>query len=169
MSSPLHPDLSLASQLLYEPAGLTITHHRTEPESQEYSACSFQLNLKKVQFRVAKITPTKNGQFVAIWRRNKKGITQPFEATDDIDFLIISARNNDQAGQFLFPKPVLIEQAIISTPQKEGKRGIRIYPPWDTPTSKQAAQTQRWQAAWFALLLPQPTHLQLIKRLFCDI
>ena len=52
-------------------------------ESAEYGACSFKLNGKTIQFRVSKITPTKTGQFVTIWKRNKEGITEPFDNADN--------------------------------------------------------------------------------------
>jgi hypothetical protein len=38
---------------------------------------------------------------------------------------------------------------IISTHLKEGKRGMRVYPPWDLPSSKQAKKTQQWQLPYF--------------------
>jgi hypothetical protein len=44
-----------------------------ERESLEYAACSFKLNSMSVKFRVAKITPTKIGQFVTLWKRVSKG------------------------------------------------------------------------------------------------
>jgi hypothetical protein len=43
----------------------------------------------------------------------------------------------------------LADKGIISFNGKEGKRGIRVYPPWDVTTSKQAQQTQSWQIKYF--------------------
>ncbi|MEC0126550.1 MepB family protein [Paenibacillus pabuli] len=48
-------------------------------------------------------------------------------------------------GHFVFPKHVLLQRDIISDQGKGGKRAIRVYPPWDKPTSKQALNTQQWQ------------------------
>jgi hypothetical protein len=39
----------------------------------------------------------------------------------------------------------LADKGIITKNGKEGKRGIRVYPPWDIATNKQAEKTQRWQ------------------------
>jgi|GEM_PF-3635531 len=32
---------------------------------------------------------------------------------------------------------------------KKGKMAIRVYPPWTTPTVKQAIKTQQWQLQYF--------------------
>ena len=124
-------------------------HDLTVGESTEYEACHFQLGDKSVEFRTSKITPKKNGQFVAIWKRNEQGLTQPFEDTDQLDLMIISSKREDNWGLFIFPKAVLIQQAIITSKGRNGKRGIRVYPPWEEPTSRQAAKTQEWQVRYF--------------------
>lgn len=103
----------------------------------------------KTIHRTANITPKKIGQFVSIWKRNQEGITVPYEISDDFDFMIISTKKDNKAGQFIFPKAALLEQGIISTENKEGKRGIRVYPPWDTPENKQAIKTQAWQVVYW--------------------
>jgi hypothetical protein len=119
-------------------------------ESTNYGACSFELNNYKIQYRVANITPTKIGQFVAIWKRNNNGITAPFDVADSLDFMIISVRDSGSFGQFIFPKSVLVSKGIISKNEKGGKRGIRVYAPWDITTeNKQAIKTQDWQANYF--------------------
>ena len=82
---------------------------------------------------------------MTIWKRNNHGITIPFDISDDLDFIIIGAKRENDLGQFIFPKSILAEKGIISTDNKEGKRGIRIYPPWDDVTNKQAEKTQIWQ------------------------
>src|SRR5258708_5952015 len=92
---------------------------------------SFNLNGFFIRFRVAKITPTKIGQFVTLWKRIGNGPTQPYDTSDTVDFFIISTRKDDHFGQFVFPKSVLSEQGILSINGKGGKRGIRVYPPWD--------------------------------------
>ncbi|WCM59207.1 MepB family protein [Paenibacillus polymyxa] len=43
----------------------------------------------------------------------------------------------------------LIKHKILSSKGEGGKRAIRIYPPWDTPTSLQAQKTQTWQLKYF--------------------
>jgi SAM-dependent methyltransferase len=57
-------------------------------ESKEYGACTFELNGMIIQQRISKITPTKIGQFVTIWKRNMDGITEPFDNSDNFDFVI---------------------------------------------------------------------------------
>lgn len=130
---------------------MTFTEFRPHPESQEYEACSFKLNGKKVEFRSSKITPTKTGQFVTIWKRNKEGITEPFDISDDFDFMIICSKTEEKIGQFIFPKSVLREKGVISQNSKGGKRGIRVYPPWDEAENKQAEKTQSWQLRYFVI------------------
>jgi hypothetical protein len=144
-----HPDLQLAKVLVYDKCGFDFANPKLNTESREYGACSFELNQKKVVHRVAKITPTKIGQFVTIWKRNKDDITAPFDCMDDFDFIIITTRDGDNFGQFIFSKAILGEKGIITQNGKEGKRGIRVYPPWDIATNKQAAKTQSWQINFF--------------------
>jgi hypothetical protein len=142
-------ELKTVKELIYDNHGFDLTNLKLSTESLEYGACSFELNNKKIQYRVAKITPLKSGHFVTIWQRNKNGITEPFHISDDLDFIIIAAKRENNSGQFIFPKFVLAEKGIITNNNKEGKRGIRVYPPWDTVASKQAENTQTWQAKYF--------------------
>jgi len=125
-----------------------------EPESAEYGAYTFKLNDFLIRFRVAKITPTKIGQFVTLWKRVGNGSTQPYDISDLVDFFIISTRKEKHFGQFIFPKSVLCEQGVFSIKGKGGKRGIRVYPPWDKTLSRQAQKTQEWQIRYF-LEIPQ--------------
>jgi len=141
--------LQTASNLVYNPLDYQINNLQIESESQEYAACTFELNRLKIKYRLAKITPTKAGQFVTIWKRNEAGITTPFNDQDEFDLLIISASSVDRSGQFIFPKDILVQHKIITKNGIEGKRGIRIYPPWDTVTNKQAEKTQQWQVPYF--------------------
>lgn len=145
----VHNDFYAAKKQVYDRCGLAVTQLNAESESQEYGACTFNLNDKRIVFRVSKITPTKTGQFVTIWKRNKEGITEPFNENDEFDFLVICSRSSDHWGQFIFPKRVLIEKGIITANKKEGKRGIRVYPLWDKPANKQAENTQAWQRLYF--------------------
>lgn len=142
-------DLLFVERLIYKPCGFECTQPIAELESADYDACSFKINQIRVKYRSAKITPTKVGQFVTLWKRNQSGAIEPFDITDEIDIFIISTRNNDHFGQFIFPKAVLHKQGIISDKNKEGKRAFRLYPPWDTTVNKQAQKTQQWQLAYF--------------------
>lgn len=141
--------LTTAADLVYNPLNFFIDKLKIETESKEYVACTFQLNGLRVIHRQSKITPSKTGQFVTIWKRNETGITSPFEEKDDFDLLVISARMDNRIGQFIFPKAILAKNKIISQNDLEGKRGFRIYPPWDTVGNKQAEKTQEWQRPYF--------------------
>lgn len=141
-------DLILIQKILFDNCNFEITQPILEAESSEYGACTFALNNLNILFRTAKITPTKTGQFVTLWKRINQGPIQPFDNTDHIDLFIISVRKDNHFGIFIFPKAVLISKEIVSD-KKEGKRAIRVYPPWDRTTSKQAQKTQKWQLDYF--------------------
>ena len=134
---------------IYGECGLSFSEFQTEKESAEYDACTFKLNGKSVICRTAKITPTKIGQFVTVWKRNKNGVTAPFNINDNFDFFVITTLNGELSGQFIFHKSVLLAKGVISGENSVGKRGIRVYPSWDLATNKQAQKTQHWQLAYF--------------------
>ena len=138
-----------AQKYIYEPLGWQSSNVKEESESQEYGACSFELNGKKIIFRAAKITPTKIGQFVTFWKRIGKGSIMPYDCADAFDFFVISVRNKNRFGQFVFPKDVLYEKGIISKNGIGGKRAIRVYPIWDIANNPQAKKTQKWQLQYF--------------------
>ncbi|RYJ37749.1 MepB domain containing protein [Flavobacterium anhuiense] len=142
-------DLLLSKKVIFDKAGLQMTTFQKESESEEYSAFRFQLNNNNICYREAKITPTKIGQFVTLWKRNQSGIIEPFDYSDTIDFVIVTVRKDQNWGQFIFPKKTLLEKGIFSTQNKEGIRATRVYPPWDETTSKQAQKTQKWQLNYF--------------------
>lgn len=149
MLKRVHPDLLLAEELVYKPSGLVLQNLKVEDESAEYGASEFILSNHSIKFRVGKITPTKVGQFVTFWKRIGKGPILPYELNDSFDFLVVSVRAENQFGQFVFPKAVLAEKGIVSCNGKEGKRAMRIYPPWDKTDSSQAKKTQNWQLQYF--------------------
>lgn len=164
-----HQDLIKVKELVYDPCGFILTDFHLNAESQEYGACTFALNGKIIQHRVSKITPTKTGQFVTIWKRNKAGITEPFDIADDLDFIIITSKSADNLGQFIFPKSILAAKGIITKNGKAGKRGIRVYPPWDLASNKQAKQTQAWQLKYFLSITKNGTDFELAKKLLAEI
>src|SRR6218665_1005292 len=136
----LHPDLLLARESIYDPCGYSCSPPKAEKESSDYGATSFTLNNRTVLFRAAHITPTKTGQFVTLWKRNSAGITEPHHESDALDLVVISVRKGLLLGQFVFPKAALIQNGILSTAKKEGKRGFRVYPPWDSAENKQRSE-----------------------------
>jgi hypothetical protein len=107
------------------------------------------MNNNGVIFRKAKITPTKTGQFVTIWKRSEEGLTQPFELTDLFEFLIVYVESENRNGVFVFPKKVLSDQEILLSDFSAGKRGIRVYPSWSITNNRQAEKTQKWQLKYF--------------------
>jgi len=135
--------------LIYDQFKLIVSELTIDKESKTYGACSFKLNEKIIIYRSAKTTPTKIGQFVTIWKRNEQGITAPFDIGDNFDFIIINCEYGDLAGQFIFPKSVLLDKKIISGSKSSGKRGIRVYPVWDKTLNNQAQKTQQWQLDYF--------------------
>ncbi|HEY0054240.1 MAG TPA: MepB family protein [Pedobacter sp.] len=162
--------LVIAKECVYNKCGLNLTDLEVNAESVEYGACSFCLNEKRIQYRVSKITPTKTGQFVTIWKRNKDGITEPFDISDNIDFIVITSRIGQNFGQFIFPTHVLISKGVITGNGKEGKRGMRVYPPWDIPSNKQAEKTQIWQKKYFLTIKKDGSiDLDLAKNLFTQV
>lgn len=158
-------NILLAQENLYNPY-LNLENITKEQESSEYQAHRFSLNNHSVIFRQAKITPTKTGQFVTCWKRSDSKETAPFDTSDDIDFLIVGVNYNQRAGQFIFPKKVLIEQKIVSVNNLDGKRGIRVYPAWDKPDNKQAEKTQLWQLQYFFDITSKNIDTSKIKNLF---
>ncbi len=134
---------------VYDKCSFEISDFKFEPESKEYDASRFELSGRNILSRNAKITPKKVGQFVTFWKRNRYGIIEPFSESDRIDFYVVNVRIENEFGQFVFPKSVLIKKGIISTQKKEGKRAFRVYPKWDVVKNKQAEQTQKWQLNYF--------------------
>jgi hypothetical protein len=64
---------------------------------------------------------------------------------------------------FIFPKSVLHQKGVLADDEKDGKRGFRVYPPWDIAENKQAKQTQEWQSKYF---LETPIGIENAKFLF---
>ena len=154
--------LNQTKELLSDICGLEMVNIEIEKESSDYCAAKFVINKKKILFRQAKITPTKSGQFVTLWKRiNADSAIQPFDNSDDIDLFVIIVNTETRNGQFIFPKSILVEKGIV-TNKKAGKRAIRVYPIWDVPTSKLAQKTQKWQLDYF-LEIPDEGKLDTIQ------
>lgn len=135
---------------LLQPAGINMTSPAREDESAEYGACQFELEGKRVAFRVANTTPTKLGQFVTIWKRpHVQDEIAPIDFDDDIEFVLVSVFDHQHRGLFVFNKHILAQKGVMSVKGKGGKRAIRVYAPWVRPIVKQAIQTQRWQLHYF--------------------
>lgn len=144
--------LTQIKSVIYDKLGFEIAGYQLEQDSQEYDACSFSINGKAIRYRTAKITPKKQGLFVTFWKRDKNKPIEPFNELDPIDFFMVNAQSAQKFGLFIFPLKVLIQKGIISTKAKEGKRAFRVYPSWDSPQSKQAIRSQKWQLDYFYLV-----------------
>jgi len=152
-------------ELICTKCGFEVSNFVFNKESQDYDACTFEINSRKVIYRKAKITPTKSGQFVTLWKRDENGVTLPLDSNDEIDLVVIDTLSANQLGQFVFPRAVLVEKGILSNKRKEGKRGFRVYPLWDITTSKQAQKTQSWQLEYF-LPYSKTIDINRAKRLY---
>lgn len=162
----VHPDLLAAQKLAFEPSGLSVSNIAREAESKEYGAYSFEMNHRRIQFRVAKITPTKIGQFVTLWKRIGNGPILPYDLADPIDLFVISVRTPEHFGQFVFPKSVLFEKGIVSKEGMGGKRAMRIYPPWDIALNRQAKSSQAWQILYFFEITTKTCDTSRVQKLF---
>ncbi|TRX36699.1 MepB family protein [Flavobacterium restrictum] len=141
--------LTETKKILFDSCGFELSNVVVEKESSDYGAHRLGVNGLKIVLRQAKITPTKTGQFVTLWKRKtKKSPIEPFEISDDIDLFVINVKTKSNFGQFVFPKAVLVEKGIVSH-KKEGKRAIRVYTIWDLVENKQAQKTQKWQLDYF--------------------
>ena len=146
----LADDLSGLQKNVFDACGTKISQLKAEVESAEYCAMGFRLNQFLAQYRSAKITPTKLGQFVTLWKRDSpKQPIRPYHVDDQLDLAIIATRQDEKLGYFIFPVAVMSEQGIVGNNKNPGKRGFRLYPAWDKPVSKQAVKSQKWQLQYF--------------------
>ncbi len=129
--------------------GIPISDYMEETEGSAYSACQFKLNDCHVIYRQAKLTPKKKGQFVTFWKRLNTGPIAPFHEQDAFDYYVIGVKTGEGEGVFVFSKACLLKHGTISTVQKEGKRGFRVYLPFEIALNRQAAKSQSWQRQHF--------------------
>ncbi len=142
--------LTYVNKIVYKPIQLTVKSIKEEKQNLNYGAGTFQLSSRTVRFRVAKKTPTKVGQFVAFWEKDENNKNQPFTYEGAPHLLVITtAMDENEFGQFIFPKDILIKHNILKSSSTKGKMAMRVYPSWDSPISKQAMKTQEWQLPYF--------------------
>ncbi|MBC9943841.1 MepB family protein [Leucobacter sp. cx-328] len=134
-----------------------------DPEEQntDYESGRVEIDGQWWRIRTARITPTKPGAFVAVWRRNAAGETEPFTDTDACVGLLVfvtdtnAGTDADRHGVFAFTREHLAQLRITeqtgtaSTPRRQGKRGFRVYPGWCTGLNPQASRMQRAQLPAF--------------------
>ncbi|RFA14395.1 metallopeptidase [Subtercola boreus] len=119
-----------------------------EPQNSDYQSGVAQIGDEAWHIRTARNTPTKPGAFVAFWRRDADGTTQPFTDDDLAAGLLVFVEQHGRRGVFRFTGAHLAELGITSGRQP-GKRGFRIYPSWCAGLNAQATATQRAQASAF--------------------
>ena len=136
---------------IYNQVGCQMQNISVDVESKNYWGMTFLFNNQNICFRKAKITSKKQGQFVAVSKRVLDGQTRPYNNHDNIDVLVIHVEVEGSIGQFIFTKNVCNKYGIFSTGTEQGKRGLRIHPPWDLVDNKQAKKTQKWQSDHFIL------------------
>lgn len=125
-----------------------------EEQGSDYEAGRILIDGASWRIRTARITPTKPGAFVAVWRRSADGTTEPFDDADDCAGLLVFVSDGPRFGAFRFDRAHLTELGILRSGAAAGKRGFRLYPAWCTRLNPQATRTQHAQARAFTDLTP---------------
>ena len=102
--SIFYTDLDFVKKNLYDQCFFECSDILEDSESFEYGAGQFKLSGRLIKQRTAKITPTKIGQFVTLWKRDDIGKTRPHEESDKFDYFVINVKLKNHFGQFIFPK-----------------------------------------------------------------
>lgn len=127
---------------------------RPVEQNSNYESGIAQIDGVEWHTRTARITPTKPGAFVAIWRRSSTGETAPFTA-DDGRGLLVFVLDQGKRGFFRFSAEHLADLGVTASASRLGKRGFRVYPPWCVDLNRQAIRTQSLQLpAWADLPAP---------------
>lgn len=124
----------------------------SEDQRGEYESGLVCIGDELWRIRTAKITPTRPGAFVAVWKRDEEGETRPFDVDDITVGLMVFVQDGEHFGVFRFTvaQPVLL--GVTRSEAKPGKRGFRVYPSWSIGLNAQATRTQALQAPAFELL-----------------
>lgn len=141
------------------PAGHVVSSYAPDesPEARAYSGCRFALTgaygtETRVVFRAAKVTPTKAGLFVTLWKRDDPGITRPYSVEDGVDEFWVVTETPNGYGYFAFTAQSLVDSGVLASSAKPGKRGFRLYTPWDTGLNASATKAWAWQRKFFTAL-----------------
>lgn len=137
-----------------ELGGCELVSVRAEEQHSDYEAAVAILGAEAWRVRTARITPTKPGAFVAVWRRARDGSTQPFDVDGPTTGLIVLVEEEPRFGCFRFTTAHLDALGVVRSARRPGKRGFRVYPAWCSGLNTQAARTQRAQAPAFTDLSP---------------
>ena len=125
-----------------------------EEQNSDYESGVARIGEERWRIRTARITPTKSGAFVAVWKRGEDGATRPFSAEESMSGLFVFVEEQERFGVFRFTTAHLISLGYVSSDLHPGKRGFRVYPAWCTELNPQASRTQRAQGVAFSELFP---------------
>jgi hypothetical protein len=123
---------------------------QVEEQNSDYQSGVVRIGKEQWRIRTARITPTKPGAFVALWKRGEFGSTRPFTSDESMSGLLVFVEDQERFGVFRFTTAHLISLGYVSSELHPGKRGFRVYPAWCTNLNSQASRTQRAQGAAFA-------------------
>ena len=126
-----------------------------EEQNSDYESGIVRIGTEQWRIRTARITPTKPGAFVAVWKRSERGTTRPFTADESISGLLVFVAEQERFGVFQFTTVHLLSLGYVSSDLHPGKRGFRVYPAWCTDLNSQASRTQRAQEPAFFELSPR--------------
>src|SRR5699024_11498050 len=103
-----------------------------------------------------------------LWEKDVNNKNQPELYEEAPGLLVITTfKNKNDFGQFIFPKEVLLKEDILRSVSTKGKMAMRVYPSWDSPSSKQALKTQKWQLPYFVdMCNPNKLPLEKILELY---
>lgn len=145
-------ELKVVSDFLLAATNLKIINIIDVGVNKKYHASQFYVSNLLFEFRVANITPKKQGGFVALWKKilgaSGVKVNIPY-ALSDFNFCIIYIGDVINSGLFIFTNSVLQDQKILSSNNRGGKLGFRIYPKWVNLKSEAAQNTQSWQQKYF--------------------
>lgn len=122
---------------------------QAEEQNSEYESGIALIGQERWRIRTARITPTKPGAFVAVWKRDEDGSTRPFTIDEAMSGLLVFVEEGERFGVFRFTSTHLIALGYVTSESHPGKRGFRVYPSWCYGLNPQASRTQRAQAAAF--------------------
>ncbi|MGO4584919.1 MepB family protein [Arthrobacter sp. 2RAF6] len=123
-------------------------------QNSDYESGVARIGKEQWRIRTARITSTKPGAFVAVWKRGDGGSTRPFTADESMSGLLVFVEEQERFGVFQFTKAHLISLGFVSSDLHPGKRDFRVDPEWCTDLNPQASRTQRAQGPAFVELPP---------------
>ncbi|WP_404497710.1 MepB family protein [Arthrobacter sp. GAS37] len=127
---------------------------QVEEQNNDYESGVARIGKEQWRIRTARITSTKPGAFVAVWKRGEGGSTRPFTAAESMSGLLVFVEEQGRFGVFQFTKAHLISLGYVSSDLHPGKRGFRVHPAWCTDLNPQASRTQSSQGVAFVELPP---------------